>query len=133
MPMPTRLKRPAFWRPLAVTVALVGFQGYLGYSALNGQFGTLSQEQMKADIEELKAESSVLQAEIDSYRHRASLFDASRLDPDILTEQARALLSMARPEDIVVMVDESGKPALGSSSKLAEQQLTSLIQGNSGR
>lgn len=131
--MPTRLKRPAFWRPLAVTVALVGFQGYLGYSALNGQFGTLSQEQMKADIEELKAESSVLQAEIDSYRHRASLFDASRLDPDILTEQARALLSMARPEDIVVMVDESGKPALGSSSKLAEQQLTSLIQGNSGR
>ncbi|MCF1742436.1 FtsB family cell division protein [Paradevosia shaoguanensis] len=131
--MPTRLKRPAFWRPLAVTVALVGFQGYLGYSALNGQFGTLSQEQMKADIEELKAESSVLQAEIDSYRHRASLFDASRLDPDILTEQARALLSMARPEDIVVMVDESGKPVLGSSSKLAEQQLTNLIQGNSGR
>ncbi|CDP54187.1 hypothetical protein [Devosia sp. DBB001] len=112
---------------------MVGFQGYLGYSALNGQFGTLSQEQMKADIEELKAESSVLQAEIDSYRHRASLFDASRLDPDILTEQARALLSMARPEDIVVMVDESGKPVLGSSSKLAEQQLTSLIQGNSGR
>ncbi|MGB3026399.1 FtsB family cell division protein [Paradevosia shaoguanensis] len=131
--MPTRLKRPAFWRPLAVTVALVGFQGYLGYSALNGQFGTLSQKQMKADIEELKAESSVLQAEIDSYRHRASLFDASRLDPDILTEQARALLSMARPEDIVVMVDESGKPVLGSSSKLAEQQLTNLIQGNSGR
>jgi len=131
--MPTRLKRPAFWRPLAVTVALIGFQGYLGYSALNGQFGTLSQEQMKADIEELKAESSVLQAEIDSYRHRASLFDASRLDPDILTEQARALLSMARPEDIVVMVDESGKPVLGSSSKLAEQQLTNLIQGNSGR
>jgi len=131
--MPTRLKRPAFWRPLAVTVALVGFQGYLGYSALNGQFGTLSQEQMKADIEELKAESSVLQAEIDSYRHRASLFDASRLDPDILTEQARALLSMARPEDIVVMVDENGKPVLGSSSKLAEQQLTNLIQGNSGR
>ena len=131
--MPTRLKRPAFWRPLAVTVALVGFQGYLGYSALNGQFGTLSQEQMKADIEELKAESSVLQAEIDSYRHRASLFDASRLDPDILTEQARALLSMARPEDIVVMVDEGGKPVLSSSSKLAEQQLTNLIQGNSGR
>ena len=131
--MPTRLKRPAFWRPLAVTVALIGFQGYLGYSALNGQFGTLSQEQMKADIEELKAESSVLQAGIDSYRHRASLFDASRLDPDILTEQARALLSMARPEDIVVMVDESGKPVLGSSSKLAEQQLTNLIQGNSGR
>lgn len=126
--MPTRLKRPPFWRPLAMTAALVGFQGYLGYSALNGQFGTLSQEQMKADIEELKAQSSVLQAEIDSYRHRASLFDPARLDPDILTEQARAMLSMARPEDVVVMVDPNGKPIAGSSPRLAERQLTDIIE-----
>ncbi|GGF22368.1 hypothetical protein GCM10011321_12190 [Youhaiella tibetensis] len=126
--MPTRLKRPPFWRPLAMTAALVGFQGYLGYSALNGQFGTLSQEQMKADIEELKAQSSVLQAEIDSYRHRASLFDPARLDPDILTEQARAMLSMARPEDVVVMVDPNGKPIAGSSPGLAERQLTDIIE-----
>jgi len=126
--MPTRLKRPAFWRPLAVTVALLGFQGYLGYSAITGQFGTLSQEQMKADIEDLKAQSSVLQAEIDSYRHRASLFDPTRLDPDILTEQARSLLGMSRPADIVVMTDESGKPITGSSSELAERQLTGIIE-----
>ena len=37
--MPTRLKRPPFWRPLALTVALLGFQGYLGFSAIGGQFG----------------------------------------------------------------------------------------------
>jgi len=126
--MPTRLKRPAFWRPLGVTVALLGFQGYLGYSAINGQFGTLSQKQMQADIEDLKAQSSVLQAEIDSYRHRASLFDPTRLDPDILTEQARALLTMAHPEDVVVMTDETGKPLIGSSPGLAERQLSDIIE-----
>ena len=127
--MPTRLKRPAFWRPLAVTVALVGFQGYLGYSALNGQFGTLSQEQMKADIKELKAESSVLQAEIDSYRHRIDLFQTTKLDPDLVSERARALLSMAQADDVVVMVDPTtGKPLSGSYAPSTDDQLSGIIE-----
>ena len=126
--MSTRLKRPAIWRPLGMTLVLVAFQGYLGYSAINGQFGTQSQKQMLADIEDLKAQSSVLQAEIDSYRHRSSLFDPARLDPDILTEQARSLLSMAHPDDIVVMVDSNGKPITGSSFQLTERQVNAKIE-----
>ena len=65
--MSTRLKRPAIWRPLGMTLVLIAFQAYLGYSAINGQFGTQSQKQMLADIEDLKAQSSVLQAEIDDF------------------------------------------------------------------
>jgi cell division protein FtsB len=105
--MPTRLKRPPFWRPLALTVALLGFQGYLGYSALNGQFGIESQKQMKAEITSLQAQSNALQAEIGAYRHRADLFNPKRLDPDILTEQARALLSMTHPQDIIVITNSA--------------------------
>jgi len=126
--MPTRLKRPAFWRPLGMTVVLIAFQGYLGYSALNGQFGTRSQKQMLADIEDLKGESSSLQAEIDSYKHLASLYDPARLDPDILTEQARSLLGMAHPNDIVVMVGKDGKPDTGSSFQLTERQVNTKIE-----
>ena len=62
--MPTRLKRPAIWRPLALTVALLGFQGYLGFSAIGGQFGIESRTQILLDIDQLKAKSSALQAEI---------------------------------------------------------------------
>jgi cell division protein FtsB len=104
--MPTRLKRPPFWRPLALTVALLGFQGYLGFSALNGQYGIESQKRMKTEIVGLDAQSNALQAEIDAYRHRADLFNPARLDPDILTEQARALLSMTHPQDIIVITDK---------------------------
>ncbi|GHA11709.1 hypothetical protein GCM10007989_02530 [Devosia pacifica] len=123
--MPTRLKRPPFWRHLALTAGMIAFLGYLGYSAVNGQFGTDSREDMVIDMATLEARSAALQAEIDSYRHRATLFDANRLDPDILDEGARAQLSMAHPDDLLVMVDpSSGEPKYGSLQELSGDQLT---------
>ncbi|SFZ82147.1 Cell division protein FtsB [Devosia enhydra] len=114
--MPTRLKRPAFWRPLALAGALVAFQGYLAYHAIGGQFGFEGQKQMQADIVALEADSAALQAEIDAYRHRVELFRADRLDPDIVSERARALLAMAKESDVVIMVDPAtNQPTSGSS------------------
>lgn len=125
--MPTRLKRPAIWRPLALTVALLSFQGYLGFSAIGGQFGWENRGQILLDIDQLKGKSAALQAEIDSYRHRATLMDTRRLDPDIITERARAMLNMANADDVVVMVDPlTGKPLSGSFNELAEDQLNPL-------
>lgn len=126
--MPTRLKRPPFWRHVAVSVGLLGFLGYLGYSAMSGQFGIESREDILADITVLSARSAALKAEIESYRHKASLFNPQRLDPDILDEQARALLNMAHPDDIIVMVDpRTGEPKFSLQPKLAEDQLTGII------
>lgn len=130
--MPTRLKRPAFWRPLAMTVALLGFQGYLGFSAIGGQFGTENRTQILLDIDQLKGASAALQAEIDAYRHRATLMDTRRLDPDIITERARALLNMANADDVLVMVEpNSGKPLSGKFQELASDELMQLIQADS--
>lgn len=126
--MPTRLKRPAIWRPLALTAALVSFQGYLAFSAIGGQFGWENRTQILLDIDQLKGRSAALQAEIDAYRHRATLMDTRRLDPDIITERARAMLNMAHPDDIVVMVDPvDGKLLSGSFSELPEDQLNAII------
>src|SRR5262249_26101223 len=123
---------PPFWRPLALTLALLGFQGYLGFSAIGGQFGIENRKQIIADTEVLKAQSSALQAEIDAYQHRVALMDTRRLDPDLVTERARALLNMASPEDIVVMVDPvSGKPLSSSFEELPSDQLTSIIAADS--
>ncbi|MEO6015383.1 MAG: septum formation initiator family protein [Devosia sp.] len=120
--MSTRLRRPSIWRQLLVTAALLAFQGYLGWSAIGGNFGTESQKLMKADIVDLKVQSGALQAEIDAYRHKVNLFNPKKLDPDILTERARALLSMAQIGDMVVMVDPAtGKPItslLASSTEI---------------
>jgi len=102
--MPTRLRRPSKTKKLAITMVLVCFQAYLGYSVVSGQYGIISHEQLKMDISALEAESVKLQAEIDSYNMKISLFDPKRLDPDILSERARALLSMAHKDDRIVLL-----------------------------
>ena len=130
--MPTRLKRPPFWRPLALTVTLLGFQAYLGYSAISGQFGIASREDILADIEILKDRSAALQAEIDAYRHRASLLNPRHLDPDIVVERARAMLNMAHADDMLVMVNpDTGKPISGQFEELIDDQLMSIIEAES--
>lgn len=127
--MPTRLKRPAFWRHVMVALGLIAFQGYLGYSVVTGQFGIESQDALETEISELEARSNALQAEIDSYRHRIDLFQATRLDPDLVSERARALLSMAQADDIIVMVDpRTGKPNMGSSASSTTDQLSGIIE-----
>jgi len=126
--MPTRLKRPAFWRHVAVALGLVAFQGYLGYSVVTGQFGIESQDVLEVEINELGAKSGALQAEIDSFRHRIDLFQTTRMDPDLVSERARALLSMAQPDDIVVMVDPTkGKPISSSTAQSTADGLTANI------
>lgn len=130
--MPTRLKRPPFWRPLALAIALLGFQGYLAYSALQGQFGIENRGQILLDIDQLKSRSAALQAEIDAYRHRATLMDTRRLDPDLITERARAMLNMAHTDDILVMVHPgTGEPISGKYKELASDELMTLIEADS--
>ena len=130
--MPTRLKRPPFWRPLALTVTLLGFQAYLGYSALSGQFGITGREDIMADIEILEDRSAALQAEIEAYRHHVSLLNPRHLDPDIVVERARALLNMAHADDVLVMVNpETGKPVSGQYVELIDDQLISIIEADS--
>jgi cell division protein FtsB len=127
--MSTRLKRPAFWRHLGVSFVLIAFQGYLGYSYFTGQFGIESQDMLEKEIEELGAQSAALGAEIESYRHRISLFKSSSLDPDLISERARALLSMSEPDDYVIMVDQrTGKPIIGSGTPSTTSQLTGEIE-----
>ena len=127
--MSTRLKRPSFWRQLLLAAGLIAVQGYLGYNVLSGQFGIESQRRMQIEIGELSAKSAALAAEISDYRHRAALFTPQRLDPDIVSERARALLSMAQPDEVIVMIDaHSGKPIRSSFDALAAEQLTDIIE-----
>ncbi len=101
--MSTRLKKPSILKQLGVTVLLAGFLAYLGANAVSGQFGLTGQAEMRDDVAALEAKSATLEAEIDALKHRMSLLDPSALDPDLLEERAHALLSMAHPDDIVLL------------------------------
>ena len=77
--MSTRLKRPSFWRHLALTLVLIAFQGYLAYNVVSGQFGVENNKVMAGEIEELKARSGALAAEIEATSHRVALFNQGRI------------------------------------------------------
>ncbi|WP_116653468.1 FtsB family cell division protein [Pelagibacterium sediminicola] len=104
--MPTRVKRPSILLKLGTTVGLVGFLGYLGYHVFTGAFGIESQKDMLDEIAVLKARQAAFQIEIDAYKHRIALFDPQRLDPDILTERAGAMLGLVQPDRILVVPEE---------------------------
>ena len=103
--MSTRLRRPAVFRHFIIGTLLIGFQSYLGYSVINGHFGIENQKKMLIDIELLEVQQANLQTSIDYYRHHISLFDPVRMDPDIVSEKARAMLSMAHPDDVMVVLN----------------------------
>ncbi len=127
--MSTRLRRPSIWRGLLITAGLLAFQGYLGWNAIGGNFGIEGEKTMTADIVDLKVQSAALQAEIDAYRHKVDLFDPRKLDPDLLTERARALLSMAQIGDMVVMVDpNTGQPITSSLPSSTEIEAMPKIE-----
>ncbi len=103
--MPTRIKRPSILLKLSVTAGLLAFQGYLGYHVVTGAFGIQSQKAMVEEIAVLNARKAALQTETDAYRHRIALFNPRKLDPDILTERARALLGLVHPDDLIIVTD----------------------------
>lgn len=106
--MTTRLKRPSKLKQLAITLLLLAFQGYLGYSAISGQYGIEGRKEMRRDIVALKADSARLDVEIQSLKQRIDLYNPERLDPDILSERALALLSMAHVKDRILLLPPSG-------------------------
>lgn len=109
--MLTRLKRPSILKQLGVTVLLGSFLAYLGFSVVSGQYGIEGRRIIQSKIIDLDIKSAKLQVEIDAYKHRIALLDPQRLDPDILTERARALLSMAHKDDRILMLpDVSRQP-----------------------
>jgi len=102
--MPTRLKRPSIIKQLVYTLMLGGFLTYMGYSVVSGQYGVESQRILKSEIVKLEAKNTRLQEEINNYKSKISLFDPNKLDPDILSERARELLSMVREDDRVIII-----------------------------
>ncbi len=105
--MPTRQKRPSIIKQLALSVLMAGFLVYMGFSAISGKYGIQSKQKILEQIEILKGESTTLQAEIERYRQRIALFDPKKLDPDILSERARSLLSMVHEDDRLVIIPDS--------------------------
>jgi len=88
------------WPALALLV-VGNFAGY----AVAGPNGLLAWGGYNRDLQARKVELAKLEAERDSLRHRSSLLDPKKADPDIADELVRRDLGLVRPDEVIVPLD----------------------------
>jgi cell division protein FtsB len=86
---------------LTICVALIG---YFAYHAVEGDHGLRKRTMLSEKIERLEAELKALKGERVRVEHDVALVTTrARKEPDLLDEQARALLNYTKPDEIVVL------------------------------
>lgn len=85
----------------AVAAALIG---YFWFHAFSGQRGLHAKHEIDQQLGELTAELGRLKVEKGVWERKVALLRSDRIDPDTLDERARALLNVAHPNDVVLML-----------------------------
>lgn len=75
---------------------------YFGYHALQGDRGLIAYAQTGMEIKRMQAELETIRAERQRLEHRVALLHPEHIDPDMLDEQARRVLGLARPDELIV-------------------------------
>ncbi|MGV1014697.1 MAG: FtsB family cell division protein [Methyloceanibacter sp.] len=94
----------------------LGAGGYFAYHLHTGDHGL----QARADLERRK---EVLEGELAGLREIKTRIDrdvallrSENLDPDMLDERARAILNLARPDDLIIMKRRNAVPDVTGAS-----------------
>jgi cell division protein FtsB len=109
--MVTRKRLRAVLNALALYALAALLIGYFGVNAYNGDRGLKAKEDIDRQMAAMNAELGRLQREQAQWERRIALLKSDDLDPDMLDEQARALLDYTDPRDLTLMLDRNSPPA----------------------
>jgi len=90
-------------RQFILFLVLLGLIGYVASEAVRGAHGLVANKQLHARVDALTKELAQLKAEHTRLERDAALLKDKPADPSLLDEQARSLLDLARPADIVIV------------------------------
>ena len=83
-------------------IVVVALMGYLSFAALQGEHGLLSLFRVEAQETRLRGELAGLQAERATISNKTRRLSTEHLDLDLLDEQARKVLGLGRPDEIII-------------------------------
>jgi len=92
-------------RSAITPVLCAGAIGYFGYYAIHGERGLNAYTRLSAAIEHTKSILTKTIAERRQLEHRVGLLKPDGLDLDMLEEQSRLVLGLARRDEVVVFTD----------------------------
>lgn len=89
-----------------VSVFGAALVAYFGYHAIQGDRGLVAWWKLRYEIEQTQAERDQVAAQRQTLEHRVSLLRPESLDPDMLEERARVMLSYVHPDDRIIPLTE---------------------------
>jgi cell division protein FtsB len=106
-----RGQKPQTLRQIMLFAALVAMTVYVASDAVRGPHGLVANRMIHAKITAMKRDLAALKVQRSRLERDAELLGPKAASqPDLLDEQARALLDFARPTDIVIVnTDKSGR------------------------
>jgi cell division protein FtsB len=96
-------------------LAVVGFglAIYFGYHAVNGNRGLLASQQLTEELRLAEKRLAALERERGALERKVKRLRPDSLDPDLIDELARDTLSMAEPEDVIILIEPSSSSEIG--------------------
>lgn len=99
--------RESFARQGLFFILLCGIIAYVASDAVRGSHGLIANQLLRSRVETLKKELATLKAQRSQLERDAELLGPKSVEqPALLDEQARSLLDLAHPSDIVIVNDE---------------------------
>ncbi|MGM9400879.1 FtsB family cell division protein [Aliiroseovarius sp. KMU-71] len=83
-------------------VGVVGLGLYFTFASVQGDYGLFRRVQIEAETHALLNERDALSAQIADLRNRTKRLSDDYLDLDLLDEQARNVLGVARADEVVL-------------------------------
>ena len=90
-------------RSILTSLVCLGLSSYFCYHLIKGDHGLEARTKLQSKVTALQGELAGLKAVRRRMERDVDLMRSSRLDPDMLDEQVRAVLNFAHPSDIVFL------------------------------
>jgi cell division protein FtsB len=87
---------------LVFAAIVIALMCYLTYEALQGEHGLFRLFQIEAQESRLKAELAALEAERAALANKTERLSRGGIDLDLLDEQARKVLGLGHPDEIII-------------------------------
>lgn|SRR5690606_9143786 len=87
---------------LIVPAIAVVFLSYFGFHAYHGKYGIYSKYRLEAQAAQLEARLEALKETRTELEHRVRLLHDGTLEKDMLDEQARRALNVARKDEVII-------------------------------
>jgi cell division protein FtsB len=94
-------RRPRFGPVMYLTLAGT-FGTYLVFAAVQGEYGLFNRIQIEADTAQLRIERDLLATQLAEMENRTRRMSDDYLDLDLLDQQARDVLGLIRPDEILL-------------------------------